>query len=177
MTDATGDAPRPVPQYGEYATPEEQAARIRQPLSVPPPAAAAPQAQPAAATSPAALTPGRVVDRAVAVGLLVYGLLSLVNGIPAILDPTPLLDTIGVDAGELGVTSTGAWGVLAVAVLALGWVATAWFTWRAHRRGWIVFWIPLVGGFVFNTISGIIVAIALLGDPAVMDAVLRQTGS
>lgn len=176
MTDVPGGE-RPMPRYGEYATPEEQAARIRQPL--PAPAAQVPQAAPAAPrrTDRAATTPGRILDRGAAVALLAYGLLSLANGIPAILDPAPLLAAVGLDAGELGVTTTGVWGVVAALLLGIGWLATAWLTWLAHRRGWaVVFWIPLVGGLAFNALSGVIVAVALLGDPVVMDAVLRQSG-
>ena len=179
MSDAAdGDTHPPRPQYGEYATPEEQRARIREPGSlgapVPPPPTAA--ARPAPSRPTAALTPGRMIDRAVAVGLLVYGLLSMITAVPALLDPASLLGAMGLDAGQLGVTSTGVWGILAVVVLLAGWLLTAWLTWRAHRRGWIVCWIPLAGGFVFNALSGILVAIGLLTDPNVLDAVLRQTG-
>jgi hypothetical protein len=177
-----GDRPRP--QYGEYATPEEQAARIRQPMPAPQPVAhPAPEAPgprspltaaPGGSRTP--LTAGRILDRAVAVALLAYGLLSLVSAIPATLDPAPLLEMMGLDPGELGVTTTGGWGVAAALVLVVGWIVTALATVLAHRRGWIVFWIPLVGGFVFNAISGILVSVALLADPAVVDAVLRQSG-
>ncbi|MER7796693.1 DUF6264 family protein [Microbacterium sp. NPDC096154] len=176
MTD--GDASRPRPQYGEYATPEEQAARIRQPL--PPlssaPAPAAPPVATPGVRTPAAMTPGRVVDRGAAVALLAYGLLSLANAIPAILDPSALLDLLALDVDPAGLAATRAWGVAAIAVLVLGWVLTAWLTWRAHRRGWVVFWIPLAGGLVFNAVSGVMMAIGLLADPAVFDAVLRQSG-
>lgn len=177
MTDASLPAgqPRPQPQYGEYATPEEQRARIREPQ--PPPAEPAPQrpAAPAPAGRATAVeAPWRLIDRGAAVALLAYGLLSLVNAIPAILDPAPLLEAMGIDAGALEVTTTGAWGVAAVILLAGGWLLTAWLTWRAHRRGWVVFWIPLAGGFVFNALSGVVVAFGLLGDPAVLQAVLDR---
>lgn len=172
--DAAAAGERPRPQYGEYATPEEQAARIRQPLPVPPPVA--PPAPAPVEAKRARATGGRIVDRAVAIGLLVYGLLSMVSAIPATLNPAPMLEMLGLDAGELGVTSAGAWGVAAAIVLAGGWLLTAWATLTAHRRGWILFWIPLAGGFVFNAVSGVLVSIALFADPAVVDAILRQAG-
>ncbi|WP_203137994.1 DUF6264 family protein [Microbacterium sp. JZ31] len=178
MTDSesaamSGDRPRP--QYGEYATPEEQAARIQQPL--PPLAPVAPPAAAEPTPSRRALTPGRILDRAVAIGLLVYGVLSLVSAIPATLDPAPLLTMLGLDADEVGLTATGAWGIAAAITLVFGWLVTAWATYAAHRRGWVVFWIPFVGGFVFNAISAILITAALLSDPAVLDAVMRQSGA
>ncbi|WP_345750990.1 DUF6264 family protein [Microbacterium rhizophilus] len=175
MTDAVpGDRPRP--QYGEYATPEEQAARIRHPLPVPPPVARSEAAPATAAVARAALSPGRILDRATAVALLVYGLLSFVNAIPAILEPASLLTALGLDADDFDVTSVGGWGIAAAVVLVVGWIVTAWLTWLAHRRGWILFWVPLAGGVVFNAISGALVTFALLSDPAIFDAVLRQAG-
>lgn len=165
----------PRPQYGEYATPEEQAARIRQPPRPSAPPVAPPS--PAAPAARAGLTPGRMIDRAVAVGLLVYGLFSMVSAVPATMDPAPLLTMLGLEADEVGLTSTGGWGIAAAITLAAGWFVTAWATYAAHRRGWILFWIPLVGGFVFNAVSGILITVALLSDPAVVDAVLRQSGT
>lgn len=168
------DAPRPRPQYGEYASPEEQAARIRIPQPAPPLPPAPPTATPAFPDAPATRRTGRLIDRAAAVALLVYGLLSLANAIPALLDPAPLLDAMGLDGEALGVTTTGGWGVAAAIVLAGGWVLTAWLTWRAHQRGWVVWWIPLAGGLLFNALSGVLVGVGLLSDPAVLQAVLDQ---
>ncbi|GAA3651465.1 DUF6264 family protein [Microbacterium marinilacus] len=182
MSDAASPAgeQRPRPQYGEYATPDEQRARIRQPLPEPvPPVAPAPAAPPTTGRpgrQAGAVAPGRLFDRAAAVALLVYGLLSLTSAIPALLDPTPLLAAMGLDAGDLGVTTTGGWGIASAVLLVGGWLLTAWLTWLAHRRGWIVFWIPLAGGIVFNGLAGVLVAVGLLGDPGVFDAILRQNG-
>lgn len=175
---------RPKPQYGEYATPEEQAARIRQPLpeafQVPPAVPTGPAGWPADAPAerkgPAPATPGRIIDRAVAIALLAYGLLSLASAIPVALDPERLLAPVGLDAAELGVTTTGVWGILSVLVLAGGWLATAWATWGAHRRGWLLFWIPLAGGLLVNLIAGILLSFPLLANPDVTDAILRQVG-
>lgn len=187
MSDSTSGLPfgdRPRPQYGEYATPEEQAARIRQPLPAPAPAEPAPAAAPAspsgwpdaAPAKRAPSTPGRIVDRAVAIAMLAYGLLSLLSAIPAILDPAALLPALGLDPDDFAMTTTGVWGIVAAISLGLGWALTAWATWAAHKRGWIVFWIPIVGGFVFNTLAAILVSTPLLADPAVRDAILNQIG-
>ena len=181
MTDSRPDSvpgDRPRPQYGEYATPQEQAARIRTPLPAPPPVVQ--QAPVRATTLPgerSVPTPGRTLDRAAAVGLLVYGLFSVVSSIPAIFRPAPLLTAFGLDAASLGSFTMGGWGVAAAIILGLGWLATAWATYAAHRRGVLLFWIPLAGGFVFNLISGVLIMAALLSDPTVLDAVMRQAGA
>ncbi|MBO3662247.1 DUF6264 family protein [Microbacterium stercoris] len=168
---------RPRPQFGEYASPEEQAARIRHPL----PAAATPWPE-SDAPDPVEvrqrMTNGRLIDRAVAVALLAYGLLSVGQAIPLTLDPRPLLEVMGLDSDTITLTSAGGWGVAAMVALIGGWLLTAWLTWRAHRRGFrSVLWIPLVGGFVANLVSGLLITGALLSDPAILDAVLSRSGS
>lgn len=172
--DPAGERPRP--QFGEYATPEEQAARIRQPLPVAP--VAWPDSPEPDAFQKTQRSSGWILDRAVAIALLTYGLLSMINAAPATMDPRPLLEVMGLDSDAIGLTTTGGWGIAALVTLIGGWLLTAWMTWRGHRRGWrFVFWIPLAGGFVFNLISGVLVSIALLSDPAVLDALLRQSGA
>src|SRR5690606_17654611 len=87
----TPDDPRPAPQYGEYATPEEQRARIRQPdpAAAPPPAAAvqpyAPHPPHARPTTDAA-RPTRAADRIITFALLAYGLITVVTAVPQMLD-------------------------------------------------------------------------------------------
>ena len=94
MTDQPRGDARPQPLYGQYATPEEQRARIRQPdatwaletgqsvspAATPPRQPAPPAgARPPSATTKAAPTRGRLVDRVVTVGLLAYGLFAVVS--------------------------------------------------------------------------------------------------
>lgn len=163
------EARPPQPRYGQYATSEEQRARMGEPAS-----AARPVSPPApeVAARPA-LSPGRLIDRAATVALLVYGIVSVVQSIPVVLDATRLLQTMGIDAELADPAGMRGWGVLAVVVLTLGWIATALFAWRRARRGRMTFWIPIVGAVVFNVIASLIVAGPLVGDPAVMDALLR----
>ncbi|GGH38496.1 DUF6264 family protein [Microbacterium album] len=162
------------PRFGEYATPEEQRAHIRAPLHEPPvPPPAGPPAAASAGTS-TRRSPGRTLDRVVAVGLLIYGLLTVVRAATVLLDPVALADAIGVDAGSVGLHSTGAWGVAGALVLAVGWFVTAWATWKAHVRGWVLFWIPLAGGAVFNLFSAMIVANALLSHPGLIDVLVQR---
>lgn len=191
----TGNAPdprepRPRPQYGEYATPEEQRAHIRQPevtrsLDTTVPAAPAPpvptgQQQ---AAAPASLGPdgrpmprARTVDRIVTFALLAYGLINVLTTVPSFLDYSAYADTmfalLGVDA-ELADPAAGRpWGIVAAFVLSIGWLLTAAISWWSMRRGRLSWWIPLAGGVVFIFVTGTLMVIPLMNDPAAWDALL-----
>lgn len=190
MSDAAHDSralphdaqtPRPRPQYGEYATPEEQRARIRQP-DVTSALETGRPAVPAAETSPAAPAPvgapprPRTVDRVATIALLAYGLFTVVSSFPAFLDYGAYAETMfavmGVDA-ELADPAAGRpWGIAAALVLAVGWIATALLSWRSLRRGRLTWWIPLVAGAVFTFAAGMLMIVPLMNDPAVWDALV-----
>lgn len=185
--------PRPRPQYGEYATPEEQRARIRQPdmtwaletgqagqagqagtavsttASVPAPAAAA------AATAPANSRP-RAIDRIVTFALLAYGLVNVIAAFPSLVDYVAYADTmfemLGVDATLSDPAGGRPWGIAAALVLAFGWILTAVLSWANLRRGRLSWWIPLVGGALFTFTSAMLVLIPLMNDPGVWDALV-----
>ncbi len=115
MSDDSGvpapGAERPRPQFGEYATPEEQRARIQRPeVTEALEAGVAPQPEresPAAAKAPVALaapaTGGARVDRIVTFGLLFYGLFSVVTTIVQLLNFPEYAER---GAQMLGVTAT-----------------------------------------------------------------------
>jgi Family of unknown function (DUF6264) len=182
MTDAGGD-PRPRPQYGEYATPEEQRARIR----VPDPALTTPHeaTDPAPLPVPsapraAASSPGRVVDRLVTWGLLGYGLVTVVSSISALTDfgafAQSFLAVLGVDAQLADPAAGRPWGIAAAIVLGVSWVLTAVLSSRSMRAGRLSFWIPLVGGAVANLVSGGLMLVPIMSDPAVWDALTQTAG-
>jgi hypothetical protein len=176
---------RPRPQYGEYATPEEQRARIRQPAppsapdagrtpvaSTPP----APRVSPADATvavSPTAARP-RYVDRVVTFALLAYGLVTVIGSIPAAADYTQFAATffeaLGVDQTLSDPAGARGWGLASALVLGIGWLLTLAVSWRSVRAGRLSFWIPLVGGVVFNAISSLLLVVPLAADPALWSA-------
>ncbi|GAA1958478.1 DUF6264 family protein [Microbacterium deminutum] len=190
MTDQSPDTP-PRPQYGEYATPEEQRARIRQPAP-----SAGPAPTPAAAGSPSpvttnpfappAKTAGRVdaqphphpVDRIVTFALLAYGLINVVSSIPALVDYAAYTDTIfrllGVDAKLSDPAAGKPWGFAAAAVLAVGWLITAVVSLWNIRRGRVTWWIPVVGGIVFTFLVGTLMLIPLMSDSAVWSALVGR---
>jgi hypothetical protein len=190
MTDAGAPDPRPRPQYGEYATPEEQRARIAKPdvslvyepspvLDESPAPAAAPATRAARAAGPGAAAEvprSRSVDRIVAFALLAYGLVNVISSFPALIDFEAYADTmfglLGVDATLTDPAAGRPWGIAAAIVLAVGWVVTAALTWFAIRRGRLSWWIPLVGGVVFTFASAMLVLVPIMNDPAVWDALV-----
>lgn len=188
MTDAGAPDPRPRPQYGEYATPEEQRARIAQPdvslVYEPAPVRDEPAASiPASASAPApaagaveGIPRSRSIDRIVAFALLAYGLVNVISSFPALIDFEAYADTmfgfLGVDATLTDPAAGRPWGIAAAIVLAVGWVVTAALTWFAIRRGRLSWWIPLVGGIVFTFASATLMLVPIMNDPAVWDALV-----
>jgi hypothetical protein len=180
----SAESSRSRPQYGEYATPEEQRARIRQPdvtaaldngrVAVDaPPVTSAPVAD---TTAPAAPARSRAVDRIVTFALLAYGLVNVVSSFSAFLDYGAYADTLfsilGADA-ELSDPAAGRpWGIAAAIVLAVGWFLTAAVSWWNVRRGRLSWWVPLVGGIVFTFAAGTLMFIPLINDQAVWDSLL-----
>lgn len=189
MSDATAHAesdprPRPRPQYGEYATPEEQRARIQEPA----PAQLEPIA-PIMTDAPADGIPSgpvvaerrqHPVDRIVTFALLAYGLVNVITSVPAFLDYETYAETMlammGVDVQLSDPAAGKAWGIAAALVLAIGWCATAALSVWSMRRSRVTWWIPVVGGIVFIFITGALMAVPLMNDPAVWQALLDSAG-
>lgn len=177
---ASEDDARPQPRYGQYATPEEQRERMGPPggadsqTPLPPLAIQTPAETPPVVAAPSR---GRLVDRAATVALLVYGLFSVVQSIPILVDATQMLQLMGVDVELSDPAASRAWGVVAVALLALGWLATSLFAWRSLRRGRLSFWIPIAGGVLFNLLASVVVVIPLMGDASVVEGILQLQDS
>ncbi|MFN3948988.1 DUF6264 family protein [Microbacterium sp.] len=181
------DEQRPRPQFGEYATPEEQRARIRRPEvteALEAGVAPKPAPQPAPATAPAdkaagfpvPASRGARVDRIVTFGLLFYGLFSVVTTIVQLLNFPEYAER---GAQMLGVTTTFTnlsagyvWGAAAAFVYGIGWLLTAVLTWRRLKSGRLAFWIPLVGFVVTALVAGVCVTLALVGDAQFMSAII-----
>jgi Family of unknown function (DUF6264) len=148
---------RPRPQYGEYATPEQQAAAMGQ-LYVPPaptqPVAPAPQTIPAESRL---APPGNRADRFATIFLLGIGLAVLINS-----DFFHLSENLNPAFEELGlafrvsssVDALGPW-LLGANIVAL--LATMAAAYRRLRQGRLSFYIPLVGYVVFTLIVGLVI--------------------
>lgn len=179
------DTQRPLrPQYGEYATPEEQRARISEPeISWPEPEPAPVPSGPAldASTRDKPVTRPRRFDRIVTFALLAYGLINVIGTVPALADYVAYSEQVfglmGLDVELSNPISGQGWALAAALTLGVGWLITAvlaWLSVRAGRRSW---WIPLVGGFVFMLISAVLILIPMISDPAVQRALAAVTGS
>ena len=187
---APAEPSRPRPQYGEYATPEEQRARIQAPapwqqepatpIMTEAPAPVIPSPSVPAGSAGSAERRARPVDRIVTFALLAYGLVNVVSAVPAFLDygayAETMLTMMGVDVQVGDLAAGRAWGIAAVLVLTIGWCATAAVSFWSVRRGRLTWWIPLAAGILFTFVAGVLMAVPLLSDPAVWQALIDSAG-
>lgn len=166
---------RPRPQFGEYATPEQQRAARGLPereFAPPPP--------PAPVVAPAATKKPRMGDRIVTIALLAYGLVTVISAGISNLNLGPVMSEAMAVAGIPGEFSNFAgartWGMIATVVLVTGWVLTALLSVFRLRRGALTWWLPLVGGIVVNLLAAICMMVALMSDPAVTAFFTRAAG-
>ncbi|HEY5224692.1 MAG TPA: DUF6264 family protein [Microbacteriaceae bacterium] len=175
---------RPRPQYGEYASPEEQKASIRVPVehahdeSVPI-ARATPVASEQQTSLPrqhdaprpagASLAPARSGDRIFTLALLTLGFLNVIFTVPGLFN---LSSTINATFQQMGVgsfTPTSLARVLGIGLAVFyiaAWIGTLLLTMPRLRAGRLSFWIPLVAGVIVTVVSMIIFLILFLGDPS-----------
>lgn len=171
-----GDMTDQRPQYGEYATIEEQRrlaglppvdAVVDAPVVSEPPVASEPAVQTQVATPVAKSRPW---NRIVTIGLLAYGLVNVFMTGMAYLDlPTVMNESmkiIGIDGEFTNFAQGKLWGTIAAVVLVIGWVITALISIRRLRTGKLTWWIPLVGAVVTMIIVGICITVPMMGDPA-----------
>ena len=195
---ATGDQPvhpnagvlRPKPQYGEYATPQEQAKIVADslppvsPLLVPsvplppvlsPGGIANPTQAPNAAkrirgtSPPAASRRPRRWDVILTAALLGYATINVVaqllarDTLAAIARQFFVAQGIGTYTPTALTTSLG--NTLNVITLAL-FVATVLATTWMLRRGSVAFWVPIAGGVLATIVALVFVVVLLQSDPA-----------
>ena len=173
------DSPRPRPQFGEYATPDEQRAAIKVPLDDIEPVPVESQVSPTSHISVQA--PQRKApsgDRFATVLLLGIGLVTILLSLSALVDlPDAITAAFAqLDVGEF--TSTGlavTMGWTAIVVEVLLWGLALWLSLRALGRGKAAWWIPLVFGVIANIAVFACIAIAMAGDPAFTEYVNRMS--
>ncbi len=172
---------RPRPQYGEYASDEDQAKAAGKdaaapaetehgasPLAPPPAPATTANAKP---TSAAAVASRRSWDLLLSVMLLVIGALNVVSYYASPLDLSALIQQVydQFDGGRFTAIdlarSVALWfGVAQFVIFAI----TALLTILALRRGRLAFYIPLAGAVVFLIAGTVLVSIAMGADPPVV---------
>ena len=169
---------RPRPAYGEYATPEEQRARMQHaPAAYQP--APAPPVGPVAPPPVAAAWRGHLIDRIITVALLAYGAFVVVSTVFELSDFTVFADawmkTMGIAGSFTTTPESQAWATAGVIAFAIGWVVTALLSWRTMARGKRAWWIPLVGAVISWIVLTVCLTIPLVADPAVMHWFDQQT--
>lgn len=184
------DDQRPKPQYGEYATPQEQAkakgltpppashyAPPLNPTSVPSPNIPSPSVPlanvtptpygvPTARTTPAA---PRRWDLVLSVGLLAYGLLNVIAGFVQFSDLGQLINEIYAAQGIGKFTPTSlssSLGIVVNLVNVVLWIGALLVTVRLLRRGKLAFYLPLIAGALASIVAAVCMVVLLLSDPA-----------
>ncbi|HWH97521.1 MAG TPA: DUF6264 family protein [Pseudolysinimonas sp.] len=159
--------PRPVPRYGEYATPEEVAALRGTDL----PARAISEPPPTVRRSTL-----RRLDRPITIALIAFGVLNLLQYASVLLDFEAFLEvaTKGTPAESIDFTEIARIGGVVLFVLCLALVlasaAVAVFLLRRRR---VAFWVPLVGGALSVVAWVAVLLVILLQTPGA----LLSTGS
>lgn len=179
MSDSETPDPRPRPAYGEYATPEEQRARIQQPdleavldgtIDETATMAAAMGATDATPSARASLEPVRPMDRVFTLALLGFGAVNVFFSVQSFLDMsdafTRTFASMGIPGEFTNTDAAQTWGTIAAVVMIAGFLITAIAAWRRLRAGRISWWIPLVGAAITYVIVFVCLAVPLWGDPA-----------
>jgi hypothetical protein len=168
--------PRPRPQYGEYATPEEVAALRGVPLEHPPRTMppTGPSDAPRASSATAAPPSGwRRIDPAITIALILFGIINVVQSAPLFLDFVSTLELAAksVTYGPVDLSSLefgepariGGYVLLAISIALL--VAAAGFSYLAFSRSRVAFWIPLAAGGLNLVSYVVVVAVVLYSTP------------
>ncbi|MDQ1575465.1 MAG: hypothetical protein QOH55_615 [Microbacteriaceae bacterium] len=178
---------RPRPQYGEYATPEEQRSRIQVPHehahAEPVPMPETRESRPVARSNEtpatdAPRTPLRTADRVATVALLAFGLFNVGTTVPGMLNLSLTLNAAFQQAGIGTYTPTPIANEIGIGVVVLyvaGWLMTAILAALSLRKGRITFWIPLVAGVIIGLVTVVCVIVLLLGDPAFTQYITRNS--
>ena len=160
--------PRPRPQYGEYASRDDQAKAAGHPAPSFAPPTVPPAAGPTPAPSARAGTPRRW-DIVLSVALLAYGAVNVVAGFFQFADLGAVLEQVYTRMGIGKYTPTPLAGTLGVVINVTSsvlFVLTALLTTRLLRRGRLAFYLPIIGGVLAWIVSFVCVAVLMFGDPA-----------
>lgn len=155
------------PQYGEFATPEEQ----RRLAGLPPVEEQPPAPAVAASPEPAAQSrEPRRWDRIITIALLVYGVFNVFMTGMSYLDLPGVMNEsmriLGIEGEFTNFDQARVWGTIAAIVLVAGWVITALISVRRLRASKLAWWVPLVGAVVTMLVASVCISIPMVGDPA-----------
>lgn len=178
----TGASEPDLPEFGELATPEEQArARSRygeaRPGNSLPSASPAPKPQPRPSNVSIQSNRQGRFDRMATIFLLAVELMFIVSSIGGYLNLGEAMSKV---FDQLGMTdysppaSASTWGIAVLLIQSIIWIVTA--VWAYSRLSQLksAWWIPLVGGIVSFLSSVLVFAILISGDPSVQDFITHQ---
>lgn len=165
---------RDQPEYGERATPEEQARAIAasgglqewQREALLPSAAERPAPAPGPGVSPKS---GYTLNRFATIFLLGVGLVAVLQSAFGYLDLATTIQTLYTQQGIGEYTPTQLTTVIGISLVivhALIWLITAVVSLKVLARGRNAWWIPLVGAGVTFLFMASLLAALLLADPA-----------
>lgn len=171
---------RPTPQYGEYASPQEQAKVIARSLPPVPPVlqpkdsktAVTPALAPPA--SDPAVRPRRRWDLALSIGMLAYAAVTILAGfsqysdLPSLLNQVYAQQGIGTFAGT-EFAATAGFAINASNLIIYASVLPLTVARLRTRR--IAFWIPLAGGVLAAIITGSLMIAVMVNDPTFIEYV------
>ncbi|WP_411701456.1 DUF6264 family protein [Conyzicola sp.] len=162
---------RDRPQYGEYASVDEQVAaggyRVEHEQ---PSTAVTPLAPPLAATRvPGAPPTPRRWDFVLTVGLLVFGAYSVASSVPSLLDFGATLDQMYELSGYGDYTELELARGIGIAILvsqSVLYVVTVIVTLMRLRARKLSFFVPLIGGALAAIVIFVLLLVAMVSDPA-----------
>jgi hypothetical protein len=169
---------RERPQYGEYASVDEQIAaggHVVEPDSVP--TAAPGILAPPVASTRVPGSPPRAWDLPLTVALLVLGGYSTVSSIPGFLSFASTLNDLYVASGYGEYTSTALANGLGIGALvsqSLIYVVTVALAITRLRAKKLAFFIPVIGAVVSGVVIFVLVLVAMTSDPALAAWVTSQ---
>lgn len=162
---------RPAPQYGEYATPEEVAALRGVPVSTPTPSPPAPTPSPPVTVARPRRAGARRYDGPVTIGMLLFGLINLVQSVGPLLEFANTLDLgltgTAYDDIDFGTAANvGGWVLLGILTeVFVGAVAASLSLLRRRR---IAFWVPLVAGGVTIAAWVVVLVVVVVQTPGAL---------
>lgn len=173
------DEPRPRPAYGEYASPEEQRARMGIPAEPPSVPASLPAPMPVM-PEPGAVAARHPADRIITIVLLAMGAVNVVFSVSSFLDVgtafSRTFEAMGIPGEFTNTPGAGTWGAIAGVLLLATYLITALAAWRRLRAGRISWWIPVVGAVVAYLFVVVCLTVPLASDPAFQEYLRSLSG-
>jgi hypothetical protein len=178
--------PRQAPQYGEFASPEQQAKAMGLPWPPPP---VAESSVPILDPVPAEATRSQRVGARLAIArrwdvmlctiLLAYGLYSVVSGLFQFADLGTVISELFRTQGIGGYRATALTPVLGAVINVVNllvFIATAYVTYRVLISGRVAFYIPIIGVLVSGAIGTVCLLILLFQDPNFVTYLTKMNG-